>query len=88
MKNSPFKISLLITLVHCILGNVVAFYETNKIVEIIFIPYTFIAGMSNFAGWDTLSYILELVSFSIVFLIVYTIARFLFKKATLGNQKK
>lgn len=76
MKRSPFKVSLLIAIAHCIIGNTVAFYDTNTVIEIIFSPYTFIVGMSNFAGWDALSYILELASFFIIFFIVYFIVKF------------
>ena len=76
-KLTKIKISSLITIIHFIIGNIISHQSVIIIIEIIFLPYTFIAGLSNFAGWDTLSYILELGSFIIIFAIVYGIVTLL-----------
>jgi hypothetical protein len=68
-------VSIVITLVHFIIGNIVGHYSFGDVIDIIFLPYSFIAGMSNFAGWDSLSYVLEAISLIIVFIIVYCIVK-------------
>jgi uncharacterized membrane protein len=73
IRNSAFKISILISILHCLLGNLIGANSDNLFVEIIFLPYSFIAGMSSFAGWDFLSIILELVGLVFMTLIFYPI---------------
>lgn len=76
-KISSIKLSILIAVAHCVIGNVLAFYDVHEVIEVLFMPYTFIAGMSNFAGWDSLSYALEAVSLIIIFVFVYGIVSLL-----------
>ncbi len=47
--------------------------------ESVFLPYSFIAGMSNFAGWDFLSIILEIVGFVIMTFIFFPIGLLFYK---------
>lgn len=75
-KSKAFKIAFFITIIHFVIGNLVAKSTVSTLIEVIFMPYTFIAGMSDFAGWDTLSYILEFVSLIVVFTVVYFIVKF------------
>ncbi len=70
----PFVISFVAALLHCIIGNWLARFDTNIILECLFLPYTFIAGLSNFAGWDSLSLILEIVSLATITIILYPFA--------------
>ena len=70
-RDSAFKISILISILHCILGNLIGAKFDNAFLEIIFLPYSFIAGLSNFVGWDFLSLILELASIIFMTLIFY-----------------
>lgn len=66
-----FTIALIISLAYLVAGNIVGMqqalekYPGSGFIEIIFGPYTFIAGMSSFAGWDWLSFVLELIVFII-----------------------
>lgn len=55
--------SLTIALLHGIVGNWLAAYDVPIFIETLFMPYTFLAALSNFAGWDQLSYTLEAISF-------------------------
>lgn len=74
-KSNTLKVAFFITIIHFTLGNLLAKWSVSNIIDVVFIPYTFIAGMSDFAGWDTLSYTLEFVSFIIVFTVVYFIVK-------------
>lgn len=71
LKTRPLLISFLISLFHCVLGTFLSKYYLNGFFETIFLPYTFIAGMSNFAGWDWLSYILEFCSLIFIAGLIY-----------------
>lgn len=71
-RNNSLKISLLISLVHLITGNMVGMSSSDHpVLDIIFLPYTFIAGLSQFAGWDRLSYVLEFGSFLLMTAVFY-----------------
>ena len=72
-RNSAIKITLLISIVHCFLGNLIGANTENEVVEIIFLPYSLIGGMSNLFGWDSISIILEFAGFIIMTLIFYPI---------------
>ena len=48
-------------------------YDLNPFVEFLILPYTFIAGMSYFAGWGALSFILVIISILFITLIIYPI---------------
>ena len=59
-----FTIALIISVVYFRVGNATAIagvhhfsneFLNSAFIEILFAPYTFIAGMSTFAGWDWLS---------------------------------
>ena len=73
IKKYPFLISLLIAFIHGILGSWLAKYDLNPFVEFLILPYTFIAGMSYFAGWGALSFILVIISILFITLIIYPI---------------
>jgi hypothetical protein len=80
IRRSAFKITILIALIHCIIGNIIgAFSDGLGILEYLFLPYTFIAGLSAFAGWDFLSVILEVGSFVLMTLLFYPVGLFLQK---------
>ena len=76
-KSNAFKIAILISILHCILGNLIGANSDNLFVEGVFLPYSFIAGMSNYAGWDSLSVILELAGLVIMTLIFYAFVLFI-----------
>jgi hypothetical protein len=63
------QITLLIAIIYCILGNVVGYLTTifavsaDGLLSNIFIPYTFIWGISSLAGFDWLSVVFEVMAF-------------------------
>lgn len=73
--SNAVKISALITFFHCLIGNILAYYSVGIVLEVLFLPYTFIAGMSNFAGWGLLSLLLEGAAVIVIFIIVLGIVR-------------
>jgi hypothetical protein len=74
IRNSRLKISLLITLIHFVIGNAIGMSASDlPVLEVLFLPYTFIAGMSQFAGWDGLSIALEIFSFLLMMAVFYPI---------------
>jgi hypothetical protein len=79
IRYSAIRISILISIVHCILGNSIGAKTDNLFLEIVFLPYSFIVGLSNFAGWDLLSLVLELVGLLFMVLIFYPVGLY-FKK--------
>jgi|GEM_PF-3577703 len=81
-KNRKLLIALFIAIGHLILGNIVGIYSEGGILELLFIPYSFIAGMSAFAGWDGLSLLLEMASFAFFFAIIYALISFFSKDNT------
>jgi hypothetical protein len=80
IRKNALKISLLISFVHCVLGNLIAINITNNtFLDAIFMPYTFIGGLSQFAGWDLFSITLEILSFILMVAIFYPIGLILKK---------
>jgi uncharacterized membrane protein len=80
-KNNNFKVAFLIAFVHCIIGNVIGMsLIDNSFLETIFLPYTFIVGLSQFAGWDWFSVILQIFSLLLMTLIFYLLALILIRK--------
>ena len=83
MKQHKFKIAFLISFVHLLISNCIGICSTNStFLEVIGLPYSLIAGLSELAGWDSLSLILEVVSFFIMALFFYLLLFFIekFKK--------
>jgi hypothetical protein len=80
IRNSAFRIAMLISILHCILGNLIGAKSDNSFVEFIFLPYSFIGGLSNFAGWDFLSLIFELAGLVLMTLIFYPLGVLIKKK--------
>lgn len=71
---SSISIAIIFTLVHCIIGNVIGIYSSGQSFwAYLFLPYSFISGMSEFAGWDELSIVFEILALFVSFLIFYTI---------------
>lgn len=77
-----FFIAFVIAFVYLVVGNVVTIYAAHnssnallnaKSMQLLFAPYTFIAGMSEFAGWGALSYFLEAVIFIITIPFFYSL---------------
>lgn len=88
LRNSPIKISIITAIVHCILGNVWGAKSDNIFIQTIFLPYSFIGGMSDFAGWGTMSVILELIGLFVMTVIFYPIGLFLYKEKTNDSNTK
>ncbi|PZP52344.1 MAG: hypothetical protein DI598_00820 [Pseudopedobacter saltans] len=89
MNKKSLKSATLIALIHCVFGNIWGIvssthydipYWLENIVDTIFLPYLFIAGMSQWFGWDILSIIWEFVgligSFVFFFLLLKIIHHF------------
>jgi len=80
MKSSKktFVFAFFISIIHCVLGNLIggSYNISSNFLEFIFLPYSFIAGLSNFAGWDTLSIVLELFGFIFMTFIFYGVVLF------------
>jgi hypothetical protein len=79
-KGNAIRISIVIAVLHCILGNVIGARSDNIFIQFIFLPYSFIAGMSDFAGWGFLSVVLELVGLIVMTIIFYPVGLLLEKK--------
>lgn len=69
-----FVTALAMAVVYLVVGNMVTIHAVHnssnellnaKSMQLFFAPYTFIAGMSEFAGWGALSYFLEVIIFII-----------------------
>ncbi len=74
MIKRELKIALVFSIIHFIVGNIIGINMINSIfLELIGLPYTFIAGMSQFAGWDYLSLIFEICSFVFMTMLFYPI---------------
>ncbi len=76
--------SIIIAILYLTLGNTFAIlgmknisnsFYNNIIVQLIFLPYTFIGGMSTYAGWDWSSIVLESVIFVISIPIIFSTLR-------------
>lgn len=59
-----------------------------EVYQLIFLPYSFIGGMSDFAGWDTMSVILELIGLIMMIMIFYPIALMLYKEKPNDGETK
>jgi len=77
-----FRTALVLSFIYLALGNITAIIGTENpsneflnsgFVGTLFAPYTFVAGMSTFAGWDLLSFILEIVIFVVTIPFFYFI---------------
>jgi uncharacterized membrane protein len=79
------KIALVASIVYLLLGNIVGVqseeFPCSDFIKVLFAPYTFIAGMSSFAGWDWLSLVMEAIIF------VMTIPIFLLVVVVVGHIK-
>lgn len=81
IRGSGFKIAFAIALVHCVIGNIIGISFIDSILlEILFFPYVFISGLSQFAGWDWLSLILEILSLFLMTAFFYPIGMLLERK--------
>jgi hypothetical protein len=87
IKSTSFAISFLIAITHCIIGSLLAQYNLNPFLEVIFLPYTFIAGLSYLVGWDFLSYFLEFISVFVITTFIYLFVIAFFKKSKKINTK-
>jgi hypothetical protein len=83
LRKNTFKIPALIAIFHCILGNTLGAESDNIFIQAIFLPYSFIAGISDFAGWGLLSVFLEIAGLIVMTIIFHPIGLLLYK----GNSK-
>jgi hypothetical protein len=83
LRNNTWKIPVIIAILHCILGNTVGAKSDNTFIQIVFLPYSFIAGISDFAGWGLSGYFLELGGLAVMTIIFHPIGLWLYK----GNNK-
>ena len=87
IRSSAWKIAILVALLHGILGNMVGACSDGKGIKgYLFLPYTFIHGMSAFAGWSDLSILLEIISFALMTILFYPVGLFL-QKSKVGKDK-
>jgi len=82
IRNSALKIAIVIAVLHCLLGNIVGDKSGNSFVQIIFLPYSFIAALSNYAGWDFLSIVFEIGGLILMTLVFYPVGLLIKRKAT------
>lgn len=73
-ETSARSITFILVAVHCITGNAVGIWCDNAIAEIIFFPFSYIAGLSEYAGWGSFSLILELVAIAIMLTVFYPLS--------------
>ncbi|ANE51934.1 hypothetical protein [Flavisolibacter tropicus] len=85
IRNSALKIAILVSILHCLLGNLIGARSDNSFVQVVFLPYSLIAGMSNFAGWDSLSLILELAGLILMTLLFYPLGLLIEKDKDLNE---
>lgn len=71
--------AIFISVIHCVLGNLIggSYNVSSGFLDFIFLPYSFIAGLSNFAGWDPLSIVLEFIGFIVMTFIFYGVILFI-----------
>ena len=81
IKNKAFKIAVLISILHCFLGNFVGAEADSTFIQCVFFPYSFIGGLANFAQWDCIVLILMLIALLIMTFIFYPIGLIFDKKA-------
>jgi hypothetical protein len=89
IRNSAWKIAILMDLTHFVIGNLLGIYFTRtqgtdstieSILGMLFLPYTFIAGIAEFAGWDSAALILDFAALLFMLAIFYPIGALLEKK--------
>jgi hypothetical protein len=80
LRNNTWKIPVIIAILHCILGNAVGAKSDNTFIQIVFLPYSFIAGISDFAGWGFLSYFLEMAGLAAMTIVFHPIGLWLYKE--------
>lgn len=77
-----FLVALSMAVIYLVVGNVITIEvvhnSSNELmncvgVELLFAPYAFVVGLSEFAGWDSLSYILEAIIFFISIFFFYSL---------------
>lgn len=73
-ETSARSITFILVAVHCITGNAVGVCSDNAIAEIIFFPFSYIAGLSDYSGWGSFSLILELVGIAIMLAVFYPLS--------------
>ncbi|HEY8898673.1 MAG TPA: hypothetical protein VIM79_27780 [Niastella sp.] len=79
LRNNTWKIPVLVAILHCILGNAWGAKSDNTFIQTLFLPYSFIGGMSDFAGWGFLSYFLELGGLAVMIIVFHPIGLWLYK---------
>jgi hypothetical protein len=68
--SDTLKTAIITAAIHCIIGNLIGIYtDAEGVLGIVFLPYTFIAGMSDFAGWDLLSFVFEILAFCFMIIV-------------------
>ena len=72
--------AFLFAVIHCTVGNIVGIATTSNLLWVLFLPCSFIASMSEFAGWDMLSVVFEIGSILLMTAIFYPIAMILERK--------
>lgn len=77
-RKKTLAFAILISMIHCVLGNLIGgnYNISSNFLDFIFLPYSFIAGLSNFAGWDSLSIVLEIFGFVVMTCIFYGVLLF------------
>lgn len=79
-KNNKIKIAFFVAFIHCVIGNIIGISLIDcTVLEILFLPYTFIAGLSEFAGWDWLSFILQIFSLLLMTVLFYPLVMLMVK---------
>lgn len=74
------NLAILIAVIHCIIGNMIGISISNLDyvpLWIIFFPYSYIAGLSEFAGWGMFSIIFEIGSLFLTTAFFYPIGMML-----------
>ena len=77
-RGNTLLIAFALSLIHFIVGNMIGVSQNGSftLLEFIFLPYSFIAGMSSLLGWDGLSLILEFAGFAFMTLVFYLAVSF------------
>ena len=81
----PLRKTLLIAFIHFVIGNLIGihFSGSNTVEDtliIIGLPYSFIAGLSDFADWAWLSLVFEVIAFWLMCVLIYTLVRIFSKQ--------
>ena len=87
IRNNALKITILCAFLHCVTGNLIGIYaDWSSVLGYLFLPYTFISGWAEFAGWGIATLILELGSFAIMIAVFYPIGLMLQKDTSSNKQ--